>query len=125
MGSRVNISNDNLSITRIEERCINCGQCLSICKKINDLKDNDCINCGACINKCPVGAIIPVYSYKKILNYINDTDKIMIANIAPAVRVSIGDEFGYEPGTYLEKKLVGILKKLVLILFLMYLLEQI
>ena len=110
MNNRVVISDNNLSINRIEERCLNCGLCKKTCESQNNLCDGDCINCGACIQTCPAGALTPVYNYKKVLNYIKDTDKIVIANIAPAVRVAIGDEFGFEPGTFLEKKIVNVLK---------------
>lgn len=112
MNNRVVISDDNLSINRIEERCLNCGLCKKTCESQNNLCDGDCINCGACIQTCPAGALTPVYNYKKVLNYIKDTNKIVIANIAPAVRVAIGDEFGFEPGTFLEKELVGVLKNI-------------
>lgn len=109
--NKVNISKDNVCIYRIEEKCINCGMCLKTCKSINNIND-DCINCGQCILTCPSGALVPKYDYKKVLNYINDTDKIVIAFTAPAVRVAIGDEFGFAPGTFLEGKMVSALRKI-------------
>lgn len=111
MNNKVNISSDNISIYRIEEKCLNCGMCLKTCKSINNI-DNDCINCGQCILTCPSGALVPKYDYKKVLNYINDTDYCVVAFTAPAVRVAIGDEFNYAPGTFLEGKMVGALKKI-------------
>ena len=110
--NRVVISDDNLSINRIEERCWKCGICLNTCKSLNDLCEGDCVKCGQCILTCPSGALTPVYNYKKVLNYIKDTDKVVVANIAPAVRVAIGDEFGFEPGKFLENELVGALKEI-------------
>lgn len=112
MSNRVVISDNNLSLNRIEEKCLNCGICKKVCSSLNGLNDNDCINCGQCILKCPAGALTPVYNYRKVLNYIKDTKKKVIANVAPAVRVAIGDEFDFEPGTFLEKELVGILKEI-------------
>lgn len=109
--NKVNISSDNVSIYRIEEKCLNCGMCLKTCKSINNI-DNDCINCGQCILTCPSGALVPKYDYKKVLNYINDTDYCVVAFTAPAVRVAIGDEFNFEPGTFLEGKMVSALKKI-------------
>ena len=111
MNNKVNISSDNRSIYRIEEKCLNCGMCLKTCKSINNI-DNDCINCGQCILTCPSGALVPKYDYKKVLNYINDTDYCVVAFTAPAVRVAIGDEFNYAPGTFLEGKMVSALKKI-------------
>lgn len=111
MNNKVNISSDNISIYRIEEKCLNCGMCLKTCKSINNI-DNDCINCGQCILTCPSGALVPKYDYKKVLNYINDTDFCVVAFTAPAVRVAIGDEFNYAPGTFLEGKMVSALKKI-------------
>lgn len=108
---RIEIKPNNVSIDRIEEKCLNCGMCKNTCEKINNL-EGDCINCGQCILTCPSGALIPRYDYKKVLNYINDTDHTVVAFTAPAVRVAIGDEFGFESGTFLEGKMVSALKKI-------------
>lgn len=110
--ARVKITEDNASLQRIEEKCIDCGQCLETCKSKNNLVKEDCINCGQCILTCPMGALVPKYNYKEILANIHDEEKITVISISPAVRVAIGDEFGFEPGAFLESKLVGVLKKL-------------
>lgn len=109
--NKVNISKDNKCIYRIEEKCLNCGMCLKTCKSINNI-NNDCINCGQCILTCPSGALVPKFDYKRVLNYINDTDYIVVAFTAPAVRVAIGDEFGFEAGSFLEGKMISALKKI-------------
>ncbi len=113
----VKIAFDNIAIQRIEEQCINCGRCKTICEnfvgvKYDHMKAKEavCINCGQCILNCPVGALIPKYDYKRVLNYLHDTEKIVTISIAPAVRTSIGEGFNQEPGTFLEKELVGALK---------------
>ena len=106
--SRIEIKEDNVSINRIEERCINCGMCKKTCESINNI-DDDCINCGQCIMTCPTGALTPKYNYKEVLNYIKDTNKTVVVFVAPAVRVAIGDSFGYKPGEFLEGKLVSAL----------------
>lgn len=111
MDNRVVISEDNKSIMRISERCVNCGQCLNTCKNINNI-NKDCINCGQCILTCPMGALVPKYDYKKVFEYLNNPQYTVIISTSPAVRVAIGDEFGYEPGTFLEKEMVGVLKRL-------------
>ncbi len=109
---RVTINKDNKSIQRIEEKCINCGMCQETCANKNNLDCDTCINCGACIMTCPVGAIVPKYNYKEIIANVHDEEKITVISISPAVRVSIGDEFGFAPGEFLEEKLVGVLKQL-------------
>ena len=118
LNKAVRIDEDNESIKRIKERCINCGRCKTICHDEIGINYNDkckkavCINCGQCILNCPVGALVPKYDYKKVLNYLHDTDKILTISVAPAVRTSIGEGFGLNPGTFLEKELVGALKEI-------------
>ena len=113
LSKAVRIDEDNPSIKRIKERCINCGRCKTICRDVVGInydekcKEAVCINCGQCILNCPVGALVPKYDYKRVLDYLHDTDKIVTISIAPAVRTSIGEGFGLEPGTFLEKELVG------------------
>lgn len=119
---RIPIEEDNPSIQRIEELCIKCGQCRRVCE--NDIavgklysldKTNDipiCINCGQCANVCPTNSITEIYDYLKVKKHIFDNDKIVIVSTSPSVRVSIGEEFGIEPGEFLEKKLVAALRKL-------------
>lgn len=116
---RVQISEYNNCIDRIPEKCINCGQCKKTCEEIVNIsydlaKCNDpiCIGCGQCILNCPTGAMIPKYEYKEVKNIIGLDEKIVVALISPAVRVSIGESFGLKSGENNEKKLVTALRKL-------------
>lgn len=109
--NRVEVKKDNLCLNRIEEKCINCGMCLKTCQSINGF-ENDCINCGNCILTCPSGALTPKYDYQKVLGFINDTDYTVVVFTAPAVRVAIGDAFGFPPGSFLEGKMVSALKQI-------------
>ena len=109
--NRIEIKPSNMSIDRIEEKCLNCGMCKKTCESLNNIP-NDCISCGQCIMTCPSGALIPKFEYKKVLNYIKDTDYTVVAFTAPAVRVAIGDEFGFPEGSFLEGKMVSALKKI-------------
>lgn len=116
---RVRIIENNHCISRVNEKCINCGQCKKTCENIvnisydlNKCSEPICIGCGQCILNCPTGAIVPKYSYKEVKSIIDMNEKIVIALISPAVRVSIGEAFGLEAGENYEKKLVTALKKL-------------
>ena len=117
--ARIPISEDNPSIERISNKCINCGMCYKTCREVVGIKyDIDkfsspiCVNCGACRLTCPTGAIKEKYSYKIVKDFIENTDKCVVVLTSPAVRVSIGEEFGFEPGTFLEGKMVSALKRL-------------
>ena len=119
---RVPIESDNVSIQRDDSKCIFCGQCKNICQEyINvhgtyDLKNtNDvavCINCGQCANVCPVDSITEKYEYNDVMNAIKDPDKIVIFSTSPSVRVAIGEEFKMADGSFVEKKLVSLLRVL-------------
>lgn len=116
---RIKISDYNYSIMRIEEKCINCGQCRKTCEEIQNIsydlnicKEPICVGCGQCILNCPTGALVPKYVYREVKDIISSNEKIVIALTSPAVRVSVGDLFDNEFGADVEKKLVGALKKL-------------
>lgn len=115
---KVKIDEYNPAIYRINEKCINCGQCKKTCEKIvglkydlNQCKSPICIGCGQCIINCPTGALVPKYAYNEVKSLIDLNDKIVVALISPAVRVSIGEMFGIESGENSEKKLVTALKE--------------
>lgn len=109
---RIEVDKLNLCLERIEEKCIHCGACLKTCQTFNDINKNDCLNCGQCILTCPTGALVPKFNYRQVLNYLHDTDYTLVVLTSPAVRVAIGDEFGYEAGEFLEGKMVSSLKAL-------------
>lgn len=112
--NRVNISNDNPSIVFDSSKCDECGICKNICK-INvgvygySTDDYPCINCGSCTIMCPHKCLSERDETDKLRNYLHD-GKIVVFQIAPAVRVSLGEEFGFKPGTNVEGKIVTALK---------------
>ena len=109
--NRKPVNPDNPGINRIPEKCINCGVCTKTCENIVGIKDeNVCIKCGQCILTCPTGALTPKYDYRKVLEFINNEEYTVIAITSPAVRVGIGDAFGYPAGKFLEGKMVAALK---------------
>ena len=75
-------------------------------------KKLDCIYCGQCIIHCPVGAMQGQGEWEKVEEAMKDKKKYIVALVAPSIRVSIGEEFGLEPGCCVTEKLVGAIKKL-------------
>ena len=122
MDIRVPIECDNPSIQRDEEKCIKCGQCKNICQdyigvhgtySLEDTLDRAvCINCGQCANVCPVSSIHETYEYPFIQEDMKNSDKIIIFNTSPSVRIALGEEFGMEDGTFVEGKMIVLLRKL-------------
>ena len=71
-----------------------------------------CIHCGQCANVCPVNSITEKYEYKDIEAAVKDPDKIVIVSTSPSVRASLGEEFGMQDGTFVEGKMVALLRNL-------------
>ncbi|AKM81978.1 TPA: 4Fe-4S dicluster domain-containing protein [Candidatus Berkelbacteria bacterium] len=124
----------DLAITRDEEKCIGCGICRTACLENNglgipvqtevegclyfrpdgkmDFKDSKCTRCGQCILACPTGCLAEKEDIEPVKSAISDESKIVIAQIAPSLRVSLGDSFGKEPDEILEGQMISALKKL-------------
>ena len=116
---RVKISEYNPAIIRINEKCINCGQCKKTCESVENIsydlnvcKEPICVSCGQCILNCPTGALAPRYVYRDVKDIIDANEKVVIALTSPAVRVSMGENFNMEYGSNVQGKLVTALKKL-------------
>ena len=118
----VPISKDNESIEKDMNKCINCGNCLKICideavasmiLEKNGKAEALCINCGQCINTCPKEALHEKFDYLKVKEILhNKQNKKIIISVAPAIRVTLAEEFDYEVGTNIEGKIPSIIKKL-------------
>jgi len=122
------------SIVLNPEKCILCGRCAIVCQQLQNvwaleflgrgettriaptadvlLENSPCIKCGQCSAHCPVGAIYEKSDADSVWNALQDPDKYCIVQIAPAVRVAIGEAFGYEPGELLTGKLYTALRRL-------------
>ena len=127
------VDDSNHAIVRDMSKCILCGKCVSVCakkqgcsaySKINRgfetkvgtafdgaLQDSTCVGCGQCALVCPTGALTLKNDLSEVLNILDEKDVITVAQVAPAVRVSIAEEFGGEIGTFAEGKMVTALKK--------------
>ncbi len=113
-------------------KCIACGRCLTVCQELQNvwalsflergidtrmapagdilLADSPCISCGQCSAHCPTGAIFEYDETEKAWELLRDPDLHCVVQIAPAVRVAIGEAFGYPPGTNLTGKLYAALR---------------
>ena len=119
---RVPIENDNPSIMRKEELCIKCGQCQVVCT--DDIGVHGtytmaqtggkaiCIHCGQCANVCPTASITEVYEYPYVQAAIKDPEKVVIVSTSPSVRVALGEEFGMPKGSFVQGKMVALLRAL-------------
>lgn len=122
MNVRVPIDEDNPSIMRHEELCIKCGQCKEICTNYIGVHGTYrleatgnravCINCGQCANVCPVSSITEKYEYPNVQEAIKAKDKVVIFSTSPSVRVALGEEFGMAGGSFVQGKIVALLRKL-------------
>ena len=112
--NRVNISLDNPSIVFDRSKCDDCGICKNICKfnvgvyGYSDLK-HPCIKCGSCTIMCPNKCLSERDETDILREYLHSGKTIAI-QIAPAVRVAIGEEFGYKPGINTVGKLITALR---------------
>ncbi|MBU0646643.1 [FeFe] hydrogenase, group A [Patescibacteria group bacterium] len=112
------------------EQCIGCNKCVEMCQKIGigflqlkgqaaknslaitDDKCVDCIYCGQCTVHCPVAAVREQNQIEQVKAALKDKSKIVIAQCAPSVRCSIGEEFGVKPGTNLMGEINTALRQL-------------
>lgn len=119
------------SISFDPSKCINCENCSEMCAmqtKGGYLRpregkynfevspslalDHDCIYCGQCIAHCPTGALSEAEDYPKVQKLLKNPKKKVVFQFAPAIRTSIGEEFGMAPGEVVTKKIFSALKKL-------------
>lgn len=121
-------------IVRDTSKCILCRRCVSICEKVQGVAaievmnrgfdtvigvagnrpiiESTCVGCGQCIVNCPVGALTEKDDSKLVLEAINNPDIHVVVQTAPAVRATLGEEFGMPAGTLVTGKMVASLKKL-------------
>lgn len=115
-------------------KCIKCGRCVDVCQNQQDvwalsflergfetrispagdisLAESPCVRCGQCSAHCPTGAIFEHDETQKVWEAIQNKDMHCVVQIAPAVRVAIGEPFGFEPGTNLTPKIYAALRRI-------------
>ncbi|MDR3210465.1 MAG: [FeFe] hydrogenase, group A [Planctomycetota bacterium] len=128
------IDDSTKSIVLDPRKCVRCGRCTVVCQNVQNvwalcmknrgldavvapagdiqLADSPCVRCGQCSAHCPVGAIYEYNQAEEVWKALLDKEKHCIVQIAPAVRVSIGETFGFAPGTNLTGKLYTALRRM-------------
>ncbi len=122
------------SIERDNSKCILCRRCVTICNEVQGvgilnsqfrgfatevspgpelpLGSASCTYCGQCTTVCPVGALKEKDSTKAVWEALLDPGITVVVQTAPAIRVALGEEFGYEPGTIVTGKMAAALKEM-------------
>ncbi len=115
-------------------KCINCARCVQTCQEVQNvwalsmlnrsidtrmapagdiaLADSPCIKCGQCAAHCPTGAIVENDQITDVWEALGNPDNYCTVQVAPSVRVALGEEFGYPPGTNLTRKIYAVLRRL-------------
>lgn len=128
------IEDSNGAIVRDMSKCVKCGRCVEMCQEVQTvgaintahrsieyeiatafnrpLQDTTCVFCGQCISVCPVGALYEKDETEKVWQALGNQDKHVVVQVAPAVRVALGEEFGMAPGSITTGKMVAALRRL-------------
>lgn len=128
------VDNSSVSIRRNNNKCVLCQRCIQMCNEVQsvyaiglqkrgfhskvsppfdiDMNHSACVNCGQCVIVCPSGALTEHRDIQPVIDELNDKSKIKIAQVAPSIRATIGEMFGFEPGTPVTGKVVAALREL-------------
>lgn len=128
------IDRSSPSFIKDDSKCIRCQRCVRTCaelqyisaiavankgahQKISSFHDRPmshvvCTNCGQCVNRCPTGALVEKTYIDHVWDAIYDPEKYVVVQTAPAVRVALGEDLGYDPGERVTGKMVNALRQL-------------
>ena len=128
------VDDSSHSIIRNMDKCILCRRCETMCNKVQTvnvlsavgrgfetvispafglpMNETSCTFCGQCVAVCPTAALTEVNNIPKVWRALNNKDKVVIVQTAPAIRAALGEEFGYAPGTNVTGKMVASLRAL-------------
>ncbi|MCB2195402.1 MAG: [FeFe] hydrogenase, group A [Bacteroidetes bacterium] len=122
------------SIIKDDSKCIRCQRCVRTCTELqhvsalgvaykgdhmkistffeNPMYDVVCTNCGQCVNRCPTGALIEKNYVDEVWDAIYDENKHVVVQTAPAVRIALGEDLGFDVGERVTGKMVTALKRI-------------
>ncbi|KZL91117.1 NADH-dependent [FeFe] hydrogenase, group A6 [Clostridium magnum] len=122
------------SIVRDSDKCILCRRCETVCSEVQTVSvlsginrgfntvvspafglpmtETNCTFCGQCVSVCPTGALTEVNNTSKVWDALNNKDKLVIVQTAPAVRAALGEAFGMEVGKAVTGKMVAALRSI-------------
>ncbi len=122
------------SISRDPSKCILCGRCVRVCSQIqgvgaidftsrgattlvapafgDGLNASECVHCGQCVAACPTGALSDASHIARVLEALSNPSLVTVVQHAPSVSVTLGEYFGFEPGTDVDGLLVAALRRL-------------
>lgn len=128
------VDRSSRAITRDPNRCILCGDCVRMCDEVQNvavidfkgrgskmtvstafeepIANTPCVSCGQCAAVCPTGAIAVKDDRAAVWEAIYNEDKRVAVQVAPAVRVALGEEFGLPSGENVMGEMVAGLRKL-------------
>jgi len=128
------IDSSSPSLIRDGSKCINCLRCVTVCSEVQgvslltseargfyskvvpamsaSLRDAACTYCGQCAVVCPTGAIVEKDEVDKVWAALEDPNKHVLVQEAPAIRAMLGEEFGLPPGTLVTGKMIAALRRL-------------
>ncbi len=131
---KYSIDRSSPSFIKDDSKCIHCQRCVRTCaelqyisaiavankgahQKISSFHDRPmshvvCTNCGQCVNRCPTGALVEKTYIDNVWDAIYDPEKHVVVQTAPAVRVALGEDLGYDPGERVTGKMVTALRQL-------------
>ncbi|MDR0222691.1 MAG: [FeFe] hydrogenase, group A [Oscillospiraceae bacterium] len=132
--SPTDIDNSAAHMYRDNSKCVSCRRCVAACEKLQGvgviganergfkteiacafdmpLADTACVSCGQCITACPTGALSEKDDTGKVWEALNDREKVVVVQTAPAVRAALGEAFGFPIGTPVEGKMASALRQL-------------
>lgn len=124
----------SVSLLRDPNKCILCGDCVRACRELQSigaidfagrgsdvevlpafnrpLSEVECVNCGQCAAVCPTGALTPRNDADSVWAALEDPAKTVVVQVAPAVRVALGEQFGEKAGSIATGRMVAALKRL-------------